>query len=93
MMLSSNSHKRAAKVNAVRRIIENGESLRQVAADMAVSMQILQKWLAIYATPVAHESSCLRLKTPADDLRELRQEREELRQEREFFCVKQRSRK
>ena len=81
------SHGRIDKVRAVRRIIEDGHCPHHVAADLAITAEQVHHWLRRYATPAEHAPGSLRLKTPADELRELRREHESLKRELETFDV------
>ncbi len=79
------TYDRNEKVHAVRRVIEKGHCPHRVAADLEVMTEELHCWIRRYATPSAKNSGRLRLKTPSDELLELRRERDTLTQERELL--------
>ena len=85
MSLKRNIHDRAAKLHAVRRVIQDGHCPRHVAADLDIKTEQVHNWIRRYATPMAKTPSRLRLKTPIDELQELRRDSESLKLEQEFF--------
>ena len=76
---------RTLKVRAVKRVIENGHDPHSVAAELGIKAEQLEAWVSRYATPADEIPNRLRLKTPIEELQELRREGEFLKRERDFI--------
>jgi transposase-like protein len=74
-------HDRAFRVRAVRKLIETGADLHQVAADLGVIPRQLSIWLRRYAVASESEGGRWRLKTSEEIVQELRRDSEHLKQE------------
>lgn len=74
-------HDRDFRVRAVRKIIENGADLQQVASDLGVIPRLLSSWLRRYAVDSETEGGAWRLKTNAERAQELRRDLDHLKQE------------
>jgi transposase-like protein len=76
-----NPHDSAFRVRAVRRIIESGSDLHQVAAELDVIPKQLSAWLRQYAIAGETDKGTWRMKTSTERVQELRRESECLKQE------------
>ncbi len=82
---------RAVKIHAVRRVIEEGHCPHHIAAELEIKAEQLQNWIRRYAISAEGSPGRFRLKTSADELRELRREVESLKHEHLNFMNSLRS--
>jgi transposase-like protein len=80
-----NAYDRAVKIHAVRRVIEEGHCPHRIAAELEINSEQLQNWIRRYAISTEEGPGRFRLKTSADELRELRREVESLKHEQINF--------
>ncbi len=77
---------REYKVEAVRLVTEGGQSIAQVARDLDIGANVLQRWKKQFTEDPAHSFPGQgRLKPDDEELRKLRLENARLRQERDIF--------
>ena len=80
-----NVYDRTVKIHAVRRVIEEGHCPHHIAAELEIKAEQLQNWIRRYAISTEGAPGRFRLKTSADELRELRREVESLKNEQINF--------
>jgi transposase-like protein len=76
-----NPHDSTFRVRAVRKIIESGSDLHQVATELGVIPKQLSTWLRRYAVDGETDGGTWRMKTSSERVQELRRVRECLKQE------------
>lgn len=86
MTASRRRFSREFKVEAVRRVVDEGRPLAQVARELDISASILRRWKQRFEEdPVEAFPGNGRMKAEAEELRRLRREVVRLRQERDFL--------
>jgi len=71
------------RVRAVRRVVESGLDLHQVASDLGIIPRQLSTWLRRHAVVSEAEGGAWRLKTSVEIVQELRKDIVQLKQELE----------
>ena len=74
---------REFKLQAVQRVVEEDRTIVDVARELGISANSLQRWKQEYL--LQEEPGPLPKETPEQELRRLRRDNERLRQERDFL--------